>query len=177
MHSRNLIVPFLLCAALSACEGSVKESLGLSRKAPDEFRVYSRPPLSVPPEFNLRPPANADETAADGAPLEPTGPATRVTPVESAELPSGADAQFLQNAGAHNASGNIRRELRGDAAGGTAVKDDRYFFGGNSASDPTVDAEAEAKRLKDNKAANKPVTEGDTPTIQPKSKGILGDLF
>lgn len=34
----------------------MRDTLGLSRKAPDEFVVYSRPPLSVPPEFELAPP-------------------------------------------------------------------------------------------------------------------------
>lgn len=43
--------------ALAACSGGeTREFLGLDRKAPDEFVVYSRPPLSVPPEFDLQPP-------------------------------------------------------------------------------------------------------------------------
>lgn len=42
---------------LAACSGSsVTETLGLNREAPDEFVVVSRPPLSVPPDFNLLPP-------------------------------------------------------------------------------------------------------------------------
>lgn len=46
-----------LAATLAACSGGeVRETLGLDRKAPDEFVVYSRPPLSVPPEFDLEPP-------------------------------------------------------------------------------------------------------------------------
>ena len=48
---------------LSACGStSVKETLGIGRKAPDEFRVVSRPPLSVPPQFNLRPPSASAES-------------------------------------------------------------------------------------------------------------------
>jgi len=48
-------------SALTACSSStVKDTLGLERSAPDEFRVVSRPPLSVPPEFTLRPPTNAN---------------------------------------------------------------------------------------------------------------------
>lgn len=42
---------------LAACSGSsVSETLGINRQAPDEFVVVSRPPLSVPPDFNLLPP-------------------------------------------------------------------------------------------------------------------------
>src|SRR5471032_1132090 len=51
----------LSIAALSACSSNtVKDTLGLDRAAPDEFRVVSRPPLYVPPQFSLRPPSNAD---------------------------------------------------------------------------------------------------------------------
>ena len=47
----------LLCLlALAACGGDVKESLGLNKEAPDEFVVVSRPPLVVPPDFDLQPP-------------------------------------------------------------------------------------------------------------------------
>lgn len=47
----------LACAlALSAC-GAVTKSLGLTAPAPDEFRVVTKAPLVVPPEFALRPPA------------------------------------------------------------------------------------------------------------------------
>jgi len=41
--------------AISGC-GGIKEDLGLAKKAPDEFTVVKRPPLSMPPDFALRPP-------------------------------------------------------------------------------------------------------------------------
>jgi len=50
---------FLAIAAtastLAAC-GGLKEDLGLSKKAPDEFAVVRNAPLSLPPDYNLRPP-------------------------------------------------------------------------------------------------------------------------
>ncbi|MEJ0010899.1 MAG: DUF3035 domain-containing protein [Alphaproteobacteria bacterium] len=50
---------------LSACSsGEVKDTLGLDRTAPDEFSVVSRPPLSVPPEFELAPPRPGAEGPA-----------------------------------------------------------------------------------------------------------------
>ncbi len=39
--------------------GTVQDTLGLNKAAPDEFRVVSRPPLSVPDEFYLYPPDEA----------------------------------------------------------------------------------------------------------------------
>src|SRR5579863_4076267 len=44
-------------ALLSACSGNWKQTLGLEPTAPDEFAVESRAPLTIPPDFNLRPPA------------------------------------------------------------------------------------------------------------------------
>lgn len=41
-------------ATLSGC-GMTKEKLGFAKQAPDEFMVMSRAPLSLPPEFDLRP--------------------------------------------------------------------------------------------------------------------------
>ncbi len=50
----------LLALCTTACDGGdVKETLGLNHRAPDEFRVVSRPPLSVPHEFYLYPPDQA----------------------------------------------------------------------------------------------------------------------
>ena len=40
--------------------GGVKEKIGIIKKAPDEFQVYESKPLSVPPNFELRPPAEGE---------------------------------------------------------------------------------------------------------------------
>ena len=43
--------------ALAACSGDeLTRTFGLTRDAPDEFQVTTRAPLSMPPDFNLRPP-------------------------------------------------------------------------------------------------------------------------
>lgn len=42
--------------SLSACE-STKNALGLNKVVPDEFRVVTKAPLVVPPDYALRPPA------------------------------------------------------------------------------------------------------------------------
>ena len=56
MMTFRKLLPFALLA-LAACSGSdVSNTLGLNKRAPDEFVVVSRPPLVVPPEFDLEPP-------------------------------------------------------------------------------------------------------------------------
>lgn len=183
--------------ALSACGDSTKRALGLSRTPPDEFQVVTRAPLTQPPDLNLRPPRpGADSPAAvttreqarqavfraedtgrpapgsraanslapDAAPREPV---TRLTPGESAFL---ADANALEadplirvtvdreTAVLTEANQNFVRELLG-------LKQDPV--------DEVVDAEAEARRLRENQALGRPASEGDTPVIERKSNSIL----
>ena len=136
----------VLLLSTAACGGDINESLGMTRVAPDEFTVVSRPSLSVPPEFTLRPPhpgeaprtPSADTTAhnlllGDGAPslTDPaaaaalpadskielkSAPATVVTATAPAAATTGAEASFLKRAGADAASDDIRNQLTTDEA-------------------------------------------------------------
>src|SRR5690349_9546598 len=127
---RSSILIALSALALSACGGnSVKETLGLERSAPDEFRVVSRPPLSVPPQFSLRPPATYDTTGGDSASRQAqslvTGKGDTAAPTDTAVMPvkvtntkrtakssaSNADSQFLKDAGADQADPRVRESL------------------------------------------------------------------
>lgn len=56
----TLIAAGTALAMTSGCS-SLGRAAGLSASAPDEFRVVTKPPLTVPPEYNLRPP-EAGET-------------------------------------------------------------------------------------------------------------------
>lgn len=52
-------------AVLGACtSGSVSEAVGLGKNVPDEFAVTKRAPLTLPPDYDLRPP-RADAGAPD----------------------------------------------------------------------------------------------------------------
>ena len=98
--------------------------------------------------------------------------------VTAHDLPTGADAQFLSHAGA--AAPKVRSSIQNDVENGLATKNSQYLINTTADGEPVVDAQKEAERLKQNKAENKAPTTGDTPTIEPKSKGIwgtLGDLF
>jgi hypothetical protein len=60
MSGRNRLpaVAVLSVAAASLLAGctDVRRAIGLEQVAPDEFAVESRAPLTIPPEFDLRPP-------------------------------------------------------------------------------------------------------------------------
>ena len=53
--------------AVSGC-GMVGRSIGVSKVTPDEFRVVTKAPLVVPPEFALRPPAPGEPRPQELAP-------------------------------------------------------------------------------------------------------------
>lgn len=53
-----------LSLALSACSTATKEKLGLAKKAPNEFMVMPKAPLSLPPEYDLRPVTDMGQSEA-----------------------------------------------------------------------------------------------------------------
>lgn len=53
----RLIAPATIVVLLCGCSSSsLSRAFGLTRDAPDEFTVVTRAPLSMPPDFSLRPP-------------------------------------------------------------------------------------------------------------------------
>jgi len=59
--TRSRVLGLILCcgaaALVSGCGSGWKQALGIEPTSPDEFAVESRAPLTIPPDFNLRPPA------------------------------------------------------------------------------------------------------------------------
>ena len=51
--------------ALTAC-GGLRQSIGLTKVVPDEFLTVASAPLTVPPEYGLRPPAPVERVQAAG---------------------------------------------------------------------------------------------------------------
>ena len=52
--------------AVSACNTVTKKDLGLVKEAPNEFMVMSRAPLSLPPEYDVRPVTQPVAAAENG---------------------------------------------------------------------------------------------------------------
>lgn len=190
-------IPLLLAVlCVTACDGGVRDTLGLTRKAPDEFRVISRPPLTVPPEFNLRPPGRPGEMPETAEPparrqaeslilgedqsvtLLPGASDTAVSPVAAGALDSPADALFLERAGASKADPSVREALKTEEY--TDYEEEKSWLQKlreSSKDEPVVKAKDEAERIKENTAAGKPVTEGETPTAKPRDTGTLGRIL
>jgi hypothetical protein len=190
---------------LTACSGNdVKDTLGLTRESPDEYRVVTRPPLSVPPEFNLRPPAAPGEMPASqatdkqaqslitGKPIEDSNtfklqaPDAKTAIAKPSDVPAAKttpEANFLQKAGAPEADPNVRAAIEKDKARAAVPAEeesnwwDPTSLWSSTKKEPMVDAKEEADRLKKNKEEGKPVTEGDTPETTGRDTGVLGRIL
>lgn len=164
----------LLVVGLSACSNA-KRSLGLERTAPDEFRVISRAPLTVPPDFTLRPPGQAAEAAAiDTTPRDKARDSLlgAKTPVEAT---TPAEAELLTQAGATKADPNIKAVIDKETA--QLVSNKTLLENITSRkTNPTaviVDPVKEKERLEKNKEEGKAPNEGAVPTIKPRRRGIF----
>jgi hypothetical protein len=187
-----MLALFALAAmALSGCE-QTKRALGQSKEAPDEFTVYSRAPLSLPPDYTLRPPRPGSErpqavnprdrareavlTAGGGRPPAPA-PSNNGTDSKGA---SRGELAILHRTGALNADSEIRgvvnRESAFLAEENKTITDRIIFWGVPTKSGTAVDAVAEAKRLREARAMGRPLSEGTVPVIKRRQKGLLEDL-
>lgn len=155
----------------TGCSG-LSEAIGLSRRAPpDEFQVVTNAPLSVPPEFALRPPAPGE-----------TGPGTTTAQAQARAAVTGGtgapadgttegESALLATAGAVGVDPSIRStvdaesnlEAEGDS---TWLADVLLFWRETPAAGQVVDAAAEAQRIRENQASGRPVTAGETPIIE-----------
>ncbi len=189
-----------LAVALPALAGgcsSVKEQLGLTKQSPDEFKVVSRAPLSMPPDYNLRPPtpgaprpqegttrdqaANAVfQYSGNGSTLQPD----QIPPIgegESESAQSSGESALLQSAGASGVDPNIRQvvdsETLADQEDSKTLADTLVFWRDPEPYGEVVDPAAEQKRLQENAALGKPTTEGETPVIVRKKRGMLEGIF
>lgn len=180
----RLLVVAGLALAVSAC-GGFRENLGLTKQSPDEFRVVSRAPLTLPPDYQLRPPE-------PGAPRPQVGTTAQQAeravfrnsqaPQQTASAPRTAGEQaLLQAAGAEQADPNIRQVVNRETKQINDESDyfvDRLVFWNDVAPAGTVvDPVAERRRLQENAALGQPVTTGPTPQIIRRRQAPLEGLF
>jgi hypothetical protein len=166
---------------LSGCGDNLSRTIGLQRDLPDEFTVTTSPPLSMPPDYNLRPPrpgaprpqaqSDRQEAEEDLAPQLALGaPAAQNSPGQSA---------LVQQLGTP-APRDIRTAVDRDAAEGSNNQgfiDELLYWRKPDTANAQVDAAKEAQRLRENAALGQAPTVGDTPIIQGRKQGWFTRLF
>jgi hypothetical protein len=107
----------------SACTSGVRQALGAERTTPDEFRVVTIAPLTVPPEYALRPPRPGELRAED---IFQDRQAQRAL-FGDLEGSSATDAEilFAARAGAADANPDVRALIDGETA--AIVRKDQGF--------------------------------------------------
>lgn len=197
MRTRSAVM-FVLAGAVAAlasgCGGS-QEMLGLGKRSPDEFAVYSRAPLSMPPDYALRPPSPGSDRPAPGAPGDqarqamlsgrggPTAYGGYGDGASNALVPGASTGTevMLAKTGAIEADSGIRAVVNAETSI-LAEEDQSFterlmFWSKPTAYGSVVDPLEEKQRISENQALGKPVTAGTTPVIERKRRALLEGLF
>lgn len=112
---RKIIVPVLVGLALTTggCDPT-REALGLKRTQSNEFAVADRQPLSVPPQYDLRPPLPNAPAAATVDPSEKAKEALLGDQAAHGKN-SAAEENLLAQAASQRNDPTIRSKLAQDA--------------------------------------------------------------
>jgi hypothetical protein len=185
---QNQSIPRLVvCGCILALAGcgdnaSLQRTFGLYTDAPDEFTVTTRAPLSMPPDFALRPPQ-------PGAPRPQEQTQTKsaeatLAPDMALAQPSAADSpgqDALLRAAGPPPPPDIRSKL---AAEGDSNDQDQYlidrliFWKDPPPPGVVVDPQKESERLRQDAALGQsPESGGDTPVIRRKERSLFDSLF
>lgn len=188
MNGRTTVRLAVIAAALAlaGCQ-SVKQELGIGvKRPPDEYAVYSRAPLSVPPDFALRPPApgsGVDSLAARNSAkdvLLGNSATTTAAATTSTQFSPGTDA-LLARTGGLNVSSDVREQVNREstilADAELSFTERLMFWSDKPPQGSVVNAPEEAQRIREAQALGKPVVTGETPVIEPRARGALEGIF
>lgn len=186
--TRSVILGMALVVAAGSLGGCTdfRRALGLEKAPPDEFSVIQGAPLTLPPDFGLRPPHNTDKPAA----LSPMDQARVAvfrtgTPNGGAGTAPGAEAMtpgeqaLLAKAGAGNADPRIRQQVDAETAqvadASNSFVDTLLFWKAAPVPGEPVNAPAEAKRVREDQTMGQPVNsnESNTPTVERTSRTVI----
>jgi hypothetical protein len=167
---------------LASCGNSdaLSRTFGLTRDAPDEFTVTTRAPLSMPPDYSLRPPRPGAARPMEQS--ERTQAEEALVPQTALGSPQAGDSpgqEALVQAAGPAVPNQIRQQVDSDARmqqGNTSFVSKLLFWQTPQPPGIVIDPQKEAQRLRENAALGASPDTGDTPIIQPEKKGWLSGL-
>lgn len=164
----------LTSAALAALGGC--SSLAGSG-TPDEFRVVRKAPLTIPPNYNLRPPKPGESRPQE---LEPDAQArVALFGKDFGRNASEGEKLLVKQAGGDTVDRSVRSEVDYDSAQllrkSNSFADEILNFG-RKPSAAVVDASTEAERLKTQQAENADLIGANPVMIKRKSSSKLPGL-
>jgi len=190
---RTILLP-LTCAALGGlmlggC--SAFENLGGGKKvSPDEFKIVSHSPLTMPPNAELRPPRPGEPRPQEMTPADQAKEALspvlagrtqqRVTGAGGPIATTGSEQALVARAGQGGIDPNIRSRVNQDTRtindNDKGFIDSLIFWQDPQPTGVVLDPTKEQQRIRDAQAAGQPAT-GSTPTITRRKRGMLEGIF
>jgi len=176
---------------LAGC--SAFENLGGAKKvSPDEFKIVSHSPLTMPPNAELRPPRPGEprpqETTPSDQAKEALSPAmaARVqqrgpgAPPPAPAAGNASETALVAKASAGGVDPNIRSQVNRDtrriAEENTSFIDSLIFWQDKPPPGTIIDPVAEQRRLREAQASGQP-SNAATPTIVRRKRGLLEGIF
>ncbi|MFZ2030475.1 MAG: DUF3035 domain-containing protein [Vitreimonas sp.] len=174
MTTRTMTLLAVVAAAASASGcASIGNALGAGKVSPDEFRVVSQAPLTLPPDYSLRPPRPGEARPQE---LQPTEEARQsLFGQDVGASASAGERQLVGDAHADATDPNIRDTLDFEAQ--SIVRRNESFvnrllaFGGSPSGSAPLDPQAEQQRLADEDSIRR-ATGGGQVIIQRDSGGF-----
>lgn len=155
MNKPMTVLAVLAAAAAASGCSTMSRAVGATRSAPDEFRVVTQAPLTLPPDYSLRPPRPGETRPQE---LQPDAEArAALFGQQIAPNASQGERALVNNAGADAVDPTIRDQI--DYEGQGIVRRNEGFvdrllsFGGSGAQPSTpLNAEQEAARLENDES-------------------------
>lgn len=186
----SILIAAAACLLLVGGCSQVRESLGGGKRPPDEFRVVSRAPLTVPPNFQLRPPSPGAPRPQEGTPTDQAKRAVfraddddkesveQVIPSDGRSL---GERALLKNANADEADSDIRlvldRETDQINSESDTFIEGLIFWRDQPPAGEIINPEEENQRIREAEALGEPVTGEGTATIERRERGFLEGIF
>lgn len=192
MHRKILLpVTFAALGALALGGCSAFENLGGGKKvSPDEFKIVSHSPLTMPPNAELRPPRPGEPRPQETTPAdqakEALSPAMAGRVQQQAGAPRTAapgnpsEQSLVAKATVGGVDPNIRSQVNRDTRT-IAEKDNTFidsliFWQDRPPPGVVVDPAKEQQRLRESQATGQP-SNAATPTIERRKRGLLEGIF
>ncbi len=163
---------------------------GKTKEAPDEFAVYRRAPLSLPPDSDLRPPTPGVSRPQVENPRDRARAALGLSAkkTDKVDLSKSEDITRLSNGerallaltGANKANPQIRKlveEKTSELYENNETFTDKMVFWRSKDKGVALDPEKELKRIREAQSLGKPLNSDDIPSVTRKKKGLLEGIF
>ena len=178
---RRCLLITAVCTSLSACQDA-RRALGYEKAPPDEFQVIQRAPLSVPPDFALRPPAPGAVRPQEGSTTEQAKAVlqgkTKVQPmaISTAGRDTG-DITLLKHAGADTVQPGVRelvdKENLAQTQPDRSFTDTLMFWRDKPDPSAPINATSEEARLRNNLALGRSAKDPDVPQVERAKTGFV----